>query len=469
MGKSMWMRWTIASVVFSLSPMLCMAQERQEEELSYTDLLSLLDFDHAKSIPPSKEMAPKKNREQERSPSAAQKNTPTAAKKPERQTSTKATASMPLQLVPEEIESDMVSQNEASNSTTPEKKVAYTNEKAPTPAPHKRWLVDLEFLYWKINKGNAWYALKRNQVPLISNSSQLAGLLGKMERPLMDFAPGGRGSIGYRFDRDLWELTAGYTYYHASKTHHINVHYPGNNDQIDVSPVAIVPAWPHSLHGHPDDAVSKSKYRYMIEDLRLTRKFALTPHIDLRLFFGAQGAQIYQKWHVDFSFGPDRPDNVFRNLVTRNKLDWSFKGLGGNLGFDTTWHFWKGLGLLAKASFSALYGIHTTRVLGESNEPHFFDPSVFEPIADSKAIEHRPIYAGQYAFGLSWDGEFKRANVKLALSYESISWQNLNGDIFTQAYSSGAVAFAPYAQHAPIVDDTPFNLSGLTASLGLEF
>lgn len=356
----------------------------------------------------------------------------------------------------------------------------YSSEAASKSGPaahkhHKRWLVDAEFLYWKINKGNVFYAIKReNQPPMnvnLTNTEFVGNILGKMERPQMNWQPGVRVSLGHRFDRDAWELIASYTYYRTTKSDHSSIEFPGADDQMFNTPNAIVPAFDVVLHGYPSDAFSKIKFGYMIEDLRLARLFKLTPYIDLRLFFGLQGAQITQKWKVDFAFLQGGSANVFSQILDRNKVNWSFKGLGGNLGFDTTWHFFKGLGLFAKASFSALYGTHKTRLLGESNNNAYPNSEPFDLIADSKAIEHRPVYATQFGFGTSWEQAFKRSNVKLSLSYESISWQNLNGDIFAQSYPGNPATDldGPNASHTPIINDTPFNLSGLTAGLHLEF
>ncbi|MBI2743267.1 MAG: hypothetical protein HYX48_05045 [Chlamydiales bacterium] len=344
---------------------------------------------------------------------------------------------------------------------------------APKQTHHKRWLADAEFLYWKVNKGNTYYAIKReNLFPMDVNNSDseiVGNILGEMERPDMDLTPGVRASLGYRFDRDAWELSAAYTYYKTSKSNHESIKFPGGDDQLFETPNVIVPAFDIVLHGYASDVFSKIKFGYMIEDLRLARLFKLTPYIDLRFYFGLQGAQISQKWDVDFAF---LQNPTFAKILDKNKLNWSFKGLGGNIGFDTSWRFWRGLGFLTKASFSALYGIHKTRLLGESNNNNFeTDPGHFDLIADSRAIDHRPIYAAQFAFGLSWAQNFNRVNAKIFACYESITWWNLNGDIFTQSFPGNPTANldGPNASHAPIVNDTPFNLSGLTAGVLFEF
>lgn len=342
----------------------------------------------------------------------------------------------------------------------------------------EKWLIGVEFLYWKINKGNTYYAIKRqNQSPYITNQIS-ANLLGELKRPQMDFSPGVRGSIGYRFGRDAWELSADYTYYAAHKNNTVSVEFPpvpggiGVDQQI-LTPNVIVPAFDIVLHGYANTATSKIKFKYMIENLRLARVFPLSRYIDLRLFFGLQGAQISQKWHVNFAYLGDVAEPFVSTIVDKNTLNWSFQGAGGNLGFDTNWHIGCGFGLLAQASFSALYGVHKTKIIDESNESSFDSlPDATTYISKSNPVDHRPIYGTQFAFGVSWEREFSCVDLKLSASYESISWQNLNGDIFTQSYPltlGSGVFVGPNEQHAPIINDTPFNLSGLTVKLALEF
>jgi Legionella pneumophila major outer membrane protein precursor len=343
---------------------------------------------------------------------------------------------------------------------------AMQNSYGNCPALHPGWFADAEFLWWKLDETGMDYAAHKNEGQLVydrPSSGPNDGMFGTIHSVDFEWSPGFRVGLGYRFPRDLWELSGVYTFYFTDGSDKVKIKGPDAPNQNDPASEIIQTFFEPDI-GNIILAKANAQFWYHIGDVQLARQFCATPYITLRFSVGPTIAFIQQKFNSSFSDNFGLPPQVFEpSQTTTWNLKWNFKGAGVKLGLGSDWNLWRGLNLSFGGAFSSVYGMfENTNFAFVKGNPNIPEPSPSGSINDATIKSHRVLFGAQLLGGIKWKQKFCNGEWELFLNYEMNTWLN-----FTD-------------QYRPMVDNEaffllrelqtpPFNLKGITAGIGIGF
>ncbi|SRR5579862_318494 len=351
-----------------------------------------------------------------------------------------------------------------------------------------------EFLYWKLDQAGNDYVIhkKEGTTALVADNElvlscptgsggaavctfplePLTGMFGKVHAVNFKWNPGFRVALGYRFARDLWELSGVYTYYYTESSDHVKAeHFYGDNHAASFPQAEVLsPTFDVALdtvilakaHGH---------FWYHIGDIELARQFCLTPMISMGFVVGPTVAFIKQRIHLTFA------DNFFTDMgpsgiATPSQfsfihLDWNYDGGGVKLGVDSRWNLGGGFNLQFGGALSSVYGIYTNslkqvRQASTVTVPIGSPPSTGGTASDVTITTGRVAFATRLLGGLEWNKAFRSFNLEAYVNYELNTWFNLT-DQYRPRFSNQVTPTLRDFQ------DAPLNLQGITAGIGINF
>jgi hypothetical protein len=360
-----------------------------------------------------------------------------------------------------------------------------SSQQKQTPLNQSVWFAFGEFLWWKLDETGLDYAVHKKQGTAVLergpptgalNSGAVDGLVGKVHRINFDWNPGFRAALGYRFPRDLWELSGIYTYYFTSDSDHVNAsHFYPDSTVLSIADAEIItPTIDPALNDVVIGARASGHFWYHIADVELARQFKLTDYIALRFFVGPTAAWIQQKFHVvyfDQYFTNPTPIGTIGTFATPsqysyNDFNWRFEGAGIKLGVDSSWKLGYSFNLLCGAAFSSIYGSYKSVTKAHDEASHvpgtFIPGSVGGLINDATFRQGRVIYGARLKGGLEWVHRCRCWDWSVYAKYELNTWFNLTDqyrpDVINQVFP-----------HVRVLQTPPLNLQGLTAGLAINF
>lgn len=329
--------------------------------------------------------------------------------------------------------------------TPPPIETAPLDEPPPPSAPTPHTFVEGSFLYWKADVSGLISAYTKSYPVTPVGVTAQDELVGHVHQIDYQWHQAFRFAGGGRFQRDLWELKAVYTFYHTS-----------GRDTATI-PDAPYGSLAGALSYFTDDSPivevrSKANLNYNIGDVVLDRKIPFSKKVDLTLISGVRGAYITQNWKVR--------NTASDGNESKHKMKWRFGGGGVNFGVEGNWQLGGGVSFASGGTFSALYGTY-------SNTYHA-TTSVSNPgiINDVDFGDNRVIFGGQFSSGFRWvcDIAQKSQQFSIYALYELNSWFNLN-EIYQLSDSSYEVS----ATKPTLMRSSPVNLQGAVIGASLYF
>lgn len=243
---------------------------------------------------------------------------------------------------------------------TPPTMCAYTAPVLLNPCAHFDIYTTGSFLYWKAAGNYLAYAFV--QVPLhsVEDQGELANLLptGFPVIPDFNYQPGYRLGIGYKIDRDHWDLYAEYTCFHQTVNSEVIAPTIRSN---------ILPIWLLSInnliYGNLTPANGTAAYRQAksfwlvnldILDAETGRNLFLGTHLTIRPSIGLRNLWLNQKYNVSY-LTTDLPSPI-NGAVWVNSFNHSRSwGIGPKFGLTNTWNLLWGFKILGNIDASLLY------------------------------------------------------------------------------------------------------------------
>ena len=334
------------------------------------------------------------------------------------------------------------------------------------PLDHPGVFNSMQFLWWQLNETSLDYAVHKTY-PSTTLQASNALTLGHVHTVDIDWSPGFRLGLGYRFAKDAWQLEGVYTYYYTKGNDQVScAQCHANNPTLNWLSMTVASNIDAILEGS-----SNLHFWYHIGDIELAKPVCLGKYTNFRLIVGPSMGFIQQKFHtlsVDNTntFSPYCPAQY-----TKTKMDWSFSGGGIKIGIDSHWNVWDRFNFLFGAHLTALYGFyvnkwHAQRLI-TSTTGHDCTPFL-EDFGDWTIKDRRNIFGTRIFGGIAYNYPFKQFNVELYINYELNTWFNL-----TDQYRMEGGPFTNSGQQ-PIdrvrsISTAPLNLSGVDFGLKLHF
>lgn len=201
----------------------------------------------------------------------------------------------------------------------------------------------------------------------------------KLKNPQTIWSPGFRIDLGYRFQRDAWQVDLSWMCLPTNKEIETQGH--------------LLPVW-SSAPQTPDSFVDRSKVRWRLHlgivDLLLSKTWVVSRRLHLQPGMGLRFASLRQKFFVSY-FGGNLFPGVEDTLHTKNK----FWGLGPVVSFNTRWLLsprWSFLGRFNYSLVRSQFYEHEKEWEVETHRTHF---RLFNTTENNSALY-------QLAFGLEW-------------------------------------------------------------------
>lgn len=302
------------------------------------------------------------------------------------------------------------------------------------------WSIEAEFLWWKVYQEASEFVTSSNvAIPTVVDSDTL----GNYKSAAFDWSAGVRATVGYMFQRDLWQLVGHYTYFHTDGENSVT---KPKGDEFYI----FATFTDHSVTGLKH-ATSHIEFRYDTADLLLMRRFLVSEQILLNFSLGAIGAWIDEDWHIRYLDG----------TTTRVTNDWDFKGGGAVTGLDSFWHLGQGFALFGKVSVAALLGsyLNKSEILVNPVLPGSSNPQ-----RKTNYKNHFIVPMTQMAFGVDWNKEFKSVVLRIGVGVEAITWVGLQ-----EVYKDSEASTDLLHDKKDIRNTSNVSLFGATAALGLDF
>lgn len=200
----------------------------------------------------------------------------------------------------------------------------------------KGFLADAAVLYLQAHEDGLGYALKSPAKNKIAPNA-------RVETPDFEWDFGFSIGTGYRFPHDLWGFLLQFT---SLQTH-------ADNEKEASDGNVLFPLWQKSSSGGPfyaENAKVHWRLHLGLVDLKLTKSYEPSKSLSLTSQAGIRVGSIRQKYYLEYRGGnlPMNEDAVHM----KNK----YLGAGPAAALIGEWRFGKGLSLMAKNSFSLLFG-----------------------------------------------------------------------------------------------------------------
>ncbi len=204
----------------------------------------------------------------------------------------------------------------------------------------------IDFLYWTARLDGLAFV----ETGKPSNASTFHE--GKAYYPKERFEPGFKAGIGAKFNCDLWDVYANYTYLqiHDTKNSVLASAHPGS---------ALENTWIIQAAGgreNPTTIRSASadwSLKFNILDLELGRNFFVSPRLAFRPFMGAKGVWIAQGYRTRY-----RGDFLFseQSFDSKTQHDLDFIGGGLRMGINSSWFLGRYFSIYANTALSEIWG-----------------------------------------------------------------------------------------------------------------
>ena len=329
------------------------------------------------------------------------------------------------------------------------------------PLDHPGLFGSMEFLWWQLNETSLDYTVHQTS-PVTSLQSSKALTLGHVHTVDIDWNPGFRLGLGYRFAKDNWQLGGVYTYY-----------YTKANDQVDCPTCSLdnptITSWLSmtlaSNIGVLKEASANLHFWYHIGDVELAKSVLLGKNTICRFIVGPSMGFIQQKFHT-LSVDNTNTVSACQTQYTQTRMDWNFSGGGIKIGMDSNWNVFNRFSFLFGGHLTALYGFyvnkwHADKFTTVSSDTCISSP-VLEKFGDWTIKDRRNIFGTRIFGGIAYNYPFKRLNVALYINYELNTWFNLTDQyrIPGQPLTNDDVRN---------ISTAPLNLSGVDFGLKLSF
>jgi hypothetical protein len=331
------------------------------------------------------------------------------------------------------------------------------------PINHPGYFGFAEFLWWQVNETALDYATHKN---FATNPQETATALalGHVHTVSIDWNPGFRIGLGYRFDKDLWELGGVYTYYYTKGDDSVscgecksgNPALPSFIDMNVASNLGAVIAGKANFH-----------FWYHIGDIEFAKPINLGKYTSCRFVVGPSMGFIQQHFHTT-SIDNTNTFSPCPAQQTKTRMDWNFKGAGIKVGIDSHWNVFDRFNFLFGAHLTALYGFYV-------NKWHAFrllDPVGTTCTPDTELVKNkfsnwtlkdrRNVFGTKIFGGISYNHPFKSFNVELYINYELNTWFNL-----TDQYRMEGMPLT--ADNIRSMTTTQLNISGVDFGAKVNF
>ncbi len=234
----------------------------------------------------------------------------------------------------------------------------------PQVAPHivdgTDTFITADFIWWRTNIEAMEYAYGgvSNNGTLVTAGTSTAQQ--SAQNPDFQYDPGVKVGLGWHFDHDGWDMTAGWTYLASGTQGNSTSAFAGSGaGMTTVQPVALTDGT--NVPMNVTTAASKWKQDFNVIDLELGRDFFLSRYLTMRPHLGFKTAWIHETTTNTFTPVAGTVDSTVDNFVTgaslyNNEHMW---GLGIRTGFDTGWHISKNWMIYGDLAFTNLWGRFT--------------------------------------------------------------------------------------------------------------
>jgi len=312
------------------------------------------------------------------------------------------------------------------------------------PIKQSAAIVSVDFLWWTAEEGALSYAVKGQPTP---PSGQNIGQSGDLEKSKFDWDPGVRASLAYRFCPSFWETELEYAYININGSNAFNA--PSDLTRNLTSTYLKGGQFVISR------APSHLDLTHQTAHLALARRFLFEDHLILRLSMAFTGTWIDQEWEFQYQ--------GTGGIKVKHDHDWSFKGGGMRLGFDTDWYIGKGFSLFGKVSGASYIGFYKNEIKAHTNNANtiFLEPY---DIQDTTYSDQRLVNNLQFLMGPRYGQQVSWWGFEIFAGYELNTWFNL------QEQSQSAIEVnSPLITRPTILSRGILGYQGFTGQLKFTF
>lgn len=293
-----------------------------------------------------------------------------------------------------------------------------------------------------------WQPIQENmELAIVTNSSNAIDFInGSVVNMDFDYKPGFKIGLGLDFFHDKWTGYAEYTWFRGSQHVSKNVNTNAANPTIELDP----------LWGAPNNnlyVIGSENWQLDMDfvDAEFARCFHVGTRLSFQPFFGARGAWIRQRVHVNYQV----PISSIEENIREKAQSW---GIGPRTGLHSNWILGQGFRLFGNSACDLLY----TRYLHLSYQEHetTANTTTIRGAVHQKDLDYLRTHL-ELELGIGWGSCFyrKRWHIDLSAGYgfQVFFHQNMFRHLCTNSADS---TFVP---------DGNLYMQGLTATAQLNF
>jgi major outer membrane protein len=330
------------------------------------------------------------------------------------------------------------------------------------PIDHAGYFGYAEFLWWKLNETTLDYATHKNFATNAQETSS-ALALGHQHVVDIDYHPGFRLGLGYRFSKDLWELSGVYTYFYSKGDDDVHCgqcqfNNPALPSFIDMNVASNLNA---VIEGK-----ANLRFWYRVGDIELAKSFSFAKKTSARFIVGPTMAFIQQHFHT-VSIDNTNAVSSCPAQQTKTKMDWNFSGGGIKIAVDSHWNVLERFSFLFGGHLSALYGYyinkwHANRFLLPAGPCSASTELQKNKFSNATFKDRRNIFGTRIFGGIAYNHPFKSCNLEVYINYELNTWFNLTDQYRMQGEGLSVDNIRAFSQ-------VPLNISGIDFGLKINF
>jgi hypothetical protein len=327
-----------------------------------------------------------------------------------------------------EKEAEYVSSKVKQYASSIEERITKYEEELGIKQPPQKthFILFGEFLYWKASLDGVAWATTGVVVPNPAGGTTFNHF--KTRAAHFEYSPGFHVGAGVALPYDQWDVEV--MWLRSYSTGRDLAH--GRDKQILGNDGLLVP-----LSSVPSRASAECQVHLDIVDLGLGRIFLWSTYFSIRPFAGVRATWLKLDWDISFK-GPSGSTHL--------DIDNHFDAVGLVGGFESTWDFYKGLGLFSYASASLVYGESS-----EETKQKFLGQTF-----NAKNSAHAVKSIFDIAVGLKWENKFfKKTHLSIHAGYNFFYWP--------------AVTQKTVVQSSRIRDRADLSFQGLVAGGSLKF
>ncbi len=219
--------------------------------------------------------------------------------------------------------------------------------------------ISADFIWWKAQEDGLEYAW--TGAPLAPTAVPPDATPGKMLDACFKYEPGFKVGLGYKFERDSWDLYAEYTWIRFNHEHDED-----DDDDCNCCPEENTVAW--SNYWLPsevgpiavlmNDEERQWKLHFNALDVELGRNFYISKWLTLRPHFGLKFSWMQQHYDVEYEdilFRQDSSSVIPVGSEVEIEFDQHQFGVGIRAGLNTAWYFTKWLALYGDVAVTSLW------------------------------------------------------------------------------------------------------------------